>query len=208
VASPAESNPRRRALNELAQPYAHGVVVDVGCDHGHVAAALGAIGSERLSNRLPRRGDVQLVVADGIAPFRRVDLAVIAGMGPEKILTILARGPRPSVAVVHSPQHAVSLRVGLAASGWRIDAERLAPENDRYASVMRILPGEETATGHTLRFGPRLLEQGDPHLLNHARQLRGWWGSLADTIPAGVPKRAEADAWVTWLDALLAERSQ
>jgi len=197
------SNPRRRAIIELARPYARGVVVDVGCDHGHVAAALGAIGAERRSNRLPRRHDIQLVVADGMAPFRRVDLAIIAGMGPEKILGILARGPRPEVAVVHSPQHAGSLRAGLAAAGWRIDAERLAPENDRYASVLRVLPGEETATGHTLRFGPRLLEAGDPYLMKHAHQLRGWWASLAETIPAGVPKRAEADAWVLWLDALL-----
>ena len=84
-----ESNPRRRAILELARPYARGVVVDVGCDHGHVAAALGAVGTERRSNRLPRRHDIPLVVADGIAPFRHVDLAVIAGMGPEKIFGIL-----------------------------------------------------------------------------------------------------------------------
>jgi len=197
---------RRQAVLALARPYARGIVVDVGCDHGHVAAALGAIGSERRSNRLPRRHDVPLVVADGMAPFRRVDLAIIAGMGPEKILGILARGPRPAVAVVHSPQHAGSLRVGLAAAGWRIDAERLAPENDRYASVIRVLSGEETATGMELRFGPRLLEHGDPYLTEHAHQLRGWWASLAGSVPAGVPKRAEADAWLVWLDALIKRR--
>lgn len=200
--------PRRRALIALARPFARGIVVDVGCDHGHVAAALGAIGTERRSNRLPRRGDVRLVVADGLRPFRRVDLAIIAGMGPDKILRILAEGPRPAAAVVHSPQHEHSLRLGLAAAGWRIDAERLAPENQRWTSVIRVVSGREPAAGLALAFGPRLLEAGDPHLLDHARQLRAHWSRLAASIPAGVPKRAEADRWVAWLDALIAERGE
>ncbi len=180
--------------------------MDVGCDHGHVAAALGAIGTERRSGRLPRRGDIRLVVADGLRPFRRVDLAIIAGMGPEKILRILSEGPQPAAAVVHSPQHEHLLRAGLAARGWRIDAERLAPESGRWTGVIRALPGREAATGMALGFGPRLLERGDPHLLAHARQLRAHWAGLAARIPPGVPARERAARWAAWLDALIAAR--
>ncbi len=204
--APSKGAPRRRAILALARPLAQGIVVDVGCDHGYVAAALGAIGSERRSGRLPRRDDIRLVVADGLRPYRRVDLAIIAGMGPAKILEILRDGPRPAAAVLHTPQHPHALREGLAAAGWRIDDERLAPENGRFAEVLLVRPGEETARGYALRFGPRLIASSAPEVEAHARQLRGWWAGLAAQVPAGAPKRAEAEGWVAWLDALIARR--
>ena len=203
MADARKGRARREAILALARPHARGVVVDVGCDHGIIAAALGAIGVERRSRRLPARGDVPLVVADGLKPFARVDLAVICGMGPSAILEILAAGPRPAAAVAHSPQHAASLRRGLAAAGWRIDAERLAPEGGRYAEVMRLLPGEEAAEGYELAFGPRLLDGGDPHLLAHARQLRGWHAGLATSVPPSAPIASSSAGWVAWLDALI-----
>ena len=195
---------RGELILRLARPHLEGVVVDVGADHGWIANSLSrdhalVIATERRSNRLPR-WPRRRVVADGLAPFRRVDLAIICGMGPHSILHCLASGPRPRVAVVHSPDRTDSLRVGLKAAGWRIDAEALAPENARYAEVIRVVPGEELAEGHALRFGPKLLN--DPLLAQHVANVRAHWGHVASTAPEGSAGHRRAVGWLDWLDRL------
>jgi tRNA A22 N-methylase len=192
----------RLAREALAQLGPDAVVVDVGCDHGHVAAALGAIGVERRRQRLPQRDDVPLVVADGLTPFREVDLAVITGMGAETILAVLDAGPRPKVAVVHTPERAWALRLGLAARGYRIDAEGLAPEARGFAEVSRVSQGPEPSTGLSLAFGPRLLE--DPLLLDHVAHERARWSVRAER--ARGPEREEAEAWLAFFDTIEAQR--
>ncbi|MEY3214617.1 MAG: Methyltransferase domain [Pseudomonadota bacterium] len=203
----AAGRPRRALIVRLAQQALQSlgpdpVVVDVGCDHGHVAAALGAIGVERRRQRLPRRDDVALVVADGLRPFRRVDLAVITGMGAETILGVLDAGPRPTVAVLHATERAWALRLGLAARGYRIDAEALAPEARGYAEVIRVTLGEEAATGLTLAFGPKLVD--DPLLMEHVAHERARWAIRAEK--ARDAEREEALAWLQLFDALAAQR--
>lgn len=143
------------------------VVVDVGADHGRVAASLCAIATERAPHLTTRRPGLRWVVADGLLPFRNVDVAVIAGMGARTISGILDRGPTPAVAVLHAQDDPPHLRRWLAAHGWRIDAERLAPEGGKFAEVLRAVRGVETATGLRLDYGPRLLHDGDPWLPAH-----------------------------------------
>ena len=157
----------RRALLVSMCPDAE-LIIDVGADHGHVARAVGAIATERAPNRTGR-SDVPWVVADGLRPFRHVPCAIIAGMGAETIAGILQAGPRPDVAVVHAQDDPPRLRRLLASDGWHIEAEGLAPEAGRFAEVLRIRPGTETATGLWLDFGPRLLEGGDPLLTDRWR---------------------------------------
>ena len=99
--------PRRDLLVRMTPP--GDVVVDVGADHGHVAEALGAIATERMPNRAGRT-DVPWVICDGLAAFRRVDVAVIAGMGARTIAGILTRGPTPEVAVLHAQDDPPFLR--------------------------------------------------------------------------------------------------
>ena len=183
-------------------PAERGFTVDVGCDHGFVARALDAVASERMPERLPA-APRERVVGDGLAPYRDVDVAIVCGMGPEKVRHVLRSGARPRVAVVHSPQGAADLRRGLKADGWRIDAERLAPEGRGYAEVMRVVRGHEAATGLQLAFGPRLLEHGDPHLEAHARQLLAFWSRLAATVPPHAPAAAEAASWRRFLEELV-----
>lgn len=195
---------RGELILRLARPHLQGVVVDVGADHGWVASSLArehapVVATERRSNRLPRWPSLR-VVADGLAPFRRVDLAIICGMGPHSILHCLASGPRPRVAVVHSPDRTDTLRVGLKEAGWRIDAEALAPENDRYAEVIRVVPGHEPTEGHALRFGPKLMT--DPLLTAHAANVRAHWEHVARKAPVGSAGRRRAVGWLDWLDRL------
>ena len=187
---------RREAIQSLVPPDRS--VVDVGCDHGITTAALGAIGTERRAHRLPRRRDLRLVVADGLRCFRRVDVAVITGIGAHQISRILEAGPRPQVAVLHAPDRPPWLRRWCAEHGWRIDAERLAPEGRRFAEVMRVVPGVEASTGLTLEFGP-LLPQ-DPLVHAHAAQLEQYWARVLEQVgDHNVQATIRARGWLTFL---------
>lgn len=181
-------------------------VIDVGADHGHVAHALGAIATERMPHRRGRP-DVRWVVADGLRPFQRVGVAIVAGMGARLIARVLSEGPRPDVAVLHAQDDPPWLRRWLAEHGWRIEAERLAPEAGRFAEIVRAVPGEELATGARLELGPRLIEGEDPHLLPHLRQLRGYWAGIATRTADSAPDvAAMARARVAILDEELTRR--
>ncbi|MBN2800191.1 MAG: tRNA (adenine(22)-N(1))-methyltransferase TrmK [Deltaproteobacteria bacterium] len=191
-------HPRLAAILELVPSGL--LVIDVGADHGHISGALPrVITTERHPHQARRRG-LRWVVADGLAPFREVPCAVIAGMGARTIEAILSRGPAPAVAVLHAPDDPPRLRRWLAANGWRIDAESLAPEARRYAEVLRVVPGEEPATGLTLAVGPRLLSEGHPLLEAHLTQLLGHHRSLAAATAGVAPdKHREAQRWVEFL---------
>lgn len=192
------SGAERRELIARLTPRG-GVLVDVGADHGHVAHAVGAIAAERLPVRRGRR-DVPWVVSDGLTAFRRVDTAIVTGMGALLIHRILAAGPTPSVAVVHAPDDPPRLRALLAADGWRIDAEGLAPEAGRYAEVLRVVRGQEDATCLELHFGPRLLTGDDPLLCAHLDQLIGHHERLLLKVPvAHTDRRALLQARLDFL---------
>lgn len=197
---------RRRAILALLPRDAPGPIVDVGADHGHVAAASGAVATERLPHRRGRE-DVPWVVADGLRPFRRVGVAIVTGMGAHTILGILDDAPRPRWAVLHAPDDPTTLRRGLVARGWRIDAEALAPETRRHAEILRVTTGEEDATGLRLDIGPRWLEGDDPHAVAHAGHEWRHWSRLAAQVAGHDPERARyaaaraarlADALTRW----------
>lgn len=195
---------RRERLVELCPPAR--VVVDVGADHGHVAHALRAVATERDPRRIGRR-DVPWVVADGLLPFREVDVAVVAGMGWRTLAGILERGPRPRVAVVvHAQDDPPALRRWLASHGWRIDAERLAREAGRFAEVIRAVPGEEPARGLVLEYGPRLRADGDPLLAEHLAELHAWLADLAcETAATAAERSADLARRAAYVTAWAAE---
>jgi tRNA A22 N-methylase len=139
-----------------------------------------------------------LVVANGLRPFRKVDVAIITGMGHPTILEILSAGPRPRAAVVHAPQHADRLRQGLADRGWKIDAERLAPEGGRFAEIIRVVPGEEPHRGYPLWFGPLLGD--DPLLEAHRQERLQYFQGLRNSTPQNSSRRKEAEGWIHFLE--------
>ena len=201
---PVKGRARREAIISLVPPGR--TVVEVGCDHGHTARALGAIGTERRTHRLPQYRDFRLVVADGLQCFRAVDVAIIAGIGAWQIGRILREGPRPRVAIVHAPDRPVWLRRWCADNGWRIDAERLAPEGRRFAEVMRVIPGHEEHRGLQLDFGPCLV--GEPLIRDHAAQLLEYWSSVLKHVRERNPAKAQqARVWRSFLQHFLATGS-
>lgn len=192
---------RRDALVALCPPA--DVIVDVGADHGYVAEAVGAIASERAPHLVRPRAGLRWVVADGLRPFRRVDVAIVAGMGALTIARILSEGARPAIAVLHAQDDPPRLRRWLAANGWRICRESLAPEAGRFAELVQAAPGVETATGLELDFGPRLLTDGHPLLADHLEQLAGHYRRIAEATHDRAPE-VSADARVR--EAFLRER--
>lgn len=200
-----KGRPRRELILRLCP--ADVLVIDVGADHGQVAAALPrAIATERQPH-LARTHGLRWVVADGLDPFREVECAVIAGMGARTIAGILARPPRPRVAVVHATDDPPLLRTLLAADGWRMDAEGLAPEAGRFAEVIRVVPGQEQATGPRLELGPRLLQSDDPLLVPHLTQLLGHYRHTLSQISQHAPdKAAVLTARIALIVAVLAAR--
>jgi len=199
--------PRRQLLVELVPDVAAGsVVVDVGADHGHVAHALGAIATERAPGIPAAHPELPWVLADGLAPFRHVDVAVIAGMGARTIAGILQRGPRPRQAVVvHAQDDPPQLRQWLAAHGWRIDREGLAPEAGRFAEVIRAVPGREPSAGEELALGPWLLAHRPAYTREHLEQLLGHWRAIAQATRGRAPERhAQVMRRVTHIEGALA----
>ena len=182
-------------------------VVDVGADHGRVAELVGAIATERAPHRKSAK-PLPWVIADGLRPFRHVAVAIVTGMGARTISRILKEAPKPSVAViVHAPDDPILLRQELAAQGWKIDAEGLAPEAGRFAEVIRAIPGQETSRDATLAFGPCLLRGNDPHLEVHLRQLHGYWSGLASTTRGCAPEKASAfNQYVAFLNQVILDR--
>ena len=183
-------------------------VIDVGADHGHVAARIdGAIATKRMPHRRAIAADrgIRWVVADGLAPFRTVDVAIIAGMGSKTIEGILTRGPAPQVAILHAPDDPQRLRTWLGANGWRIEDEGLAPEGRAFAEVVRVVPGAEAATGLTLAYGPLLLRSRDPHLRAHLQHHHDYHADLARQVGDSAPAvRDDSLQRVTFLAAELA----
>lgn len=170
--------PRRDVLVRLARrgPEPR---VDVGADHGWVARALGCVATERRPHRraLP---DGVWVVADGLDAFGPLGTAVIAGMGWRTIARIIGRAPPVERYVLHAQDDPPALRRWLAANGFRIADEALAPEAKRYAEVVVAVPGEEAAHGPVLELGPVLLQGHDPLADAHFRQLHGYYADLCD----------------------------
>jgi len=182
-----KGKPRRDAIIALCPK--DRLVIDVGADHGYVASALGGVATERQPHRIRHPEVGRWVVADGLAPFHQVPVAVIAGMGAKTISGILNRGPRPDIAILHAQDDPPALRRYLAGAGWAIDAESLAPEAGRFAEIIRAVPGVETARGLTLELGPKLLVSDSPHLMAHVLQLLRRWRHIAKQTEHVAPKR-------------------
>lgn len=181
---------RPEALAALVPPDAPRPVVDVGADHAEVAARLGAWAVERLPHR--RSGSpVPWVISDGLAAFRAVGTAIIAGMGADRILGILDRGPQPEVAVVHAVDDPGRLRRGLVARGWRIDAEALSPDGRAFAELIRVRRGHDPHTDDLIELGPLLL-RGEHPLFRAWRAHRIAWHNtvLADLPPTATSRTA------------------
>lgn len=194
-------NPRHKLLVQMCPKVP--CIIDVGADHGYVAEQLGAIASERMPHR---RGTTMVpwVVADGLKPYKYADAAIIAGMGAAKIIDIIKHAPEIPALVLHATDNPAHLRTHLAATGWRICDEQLAPEAKAFAEVIRVERGSETAKGLPLTFGPILTQGRSPMHRAHFKLLHAHWSRIQQWTRDHDPNRfKEASERMTYLAVLI-----
>jgi tRNA (adenine22-N1)-methyltransferase len=138
-------------------------VVDVGAGDGQLSAWLAAEGHRviategragpyvRLRQRLQPLG-VETRPADGLSAVQvgEVEVAVIAGVGGQRIVKILSASPavvRALTALVLQPmQHLDAVRVWLPTAGLEVVSETQAVEGGRRYTVL-LVKGADRGTG-------------------------------------------------------------
>ena len=121
---------------------------------------------------------VSLRLCDGLAGVEpgEVDCVVIAGMGGETILHILAQAPwTASMPCIVQPMSSLpDLRAGVGALGLRVAGETLAREGDTLYVVMDLAPGTEgPLTAAQLQVGRAENHRNDPLWPLYLRQEEG-----------------------------------
>jgi len=224
--------PRLAAIAELVLPGRP--LADIGTDHGRLPSALvlrGLVPSALACDRAPgpiararatidRNGiaaRVAVRMGDGLAPLAvgEVDTVVIAGMGAQSIVRILAAHPDRTRAlrrVVLQPNFGHEfLRRWLAAHDLALIDERLTLDRGRFYTILAAEPVAPTPTpawdAVQWAIGPFVLERGGALLRGHlAAELRLRRAEAAGLAQASAPdptRVAAATARVTLLaDAL------
>lgn len=156
------------------------VICDVGCDHAYVlvkalteygcqkgiAADINAGPLATAKENIKAKGledRVEFVLSDGfkniISPF---DVAVIAGMGGNRIKSILEASPvrikgRKLILEANNDQPIV--REFLMNHGFKITDEFAIADNDKYYEIIVAEEGHAYYNAQELRFGPILLKK-------------------------------------------------
>ena len=118
-------------------------------------------------------------MSDGVRALSdgEVESIVIAGMGGELTIRILTEGEsvcRSVKELILQPQSEIQkVRKFLREHGYRIVDENMVYEEQKYYSVMKVIPVEEDSTWDRMnetvtiacdRYGPLLLKNGNPVL--------------------------------------------
>ena len=184
----------------LSMIHTCGTAADIGTDHGIVALELlrrgiagrviatdiSAASLEKAKALAAAEGiaEMETRLGDGLRPlaFGEADTAVLAGMGGRLIARILGdqeETARGIYELILQPMHSLrDLRRWLYDHEYRVLAERLAQEGDRYYHVLRVIHGQDDLILPLhMEIGRKLIEERDPllpgyllHLMRKNRQ--------------------------------------
>lgn len=178
-------------------------IADIGCDHGQVTAELilqakayNVIATDissasinkavRLCSQLNILPFVSFREGDGFAPITRfdtVDSAVIAGMGGSEIVKILQESKiRVDELILQPMKDAVKLRGYLLQIGFKIVADVVIKENDKYYTIIKAKSGKMKITDLELYFGITNLEEFSPEFIEYIRVERAKILKVKDMI--------------------------
>lgn len=108
-------------------------------------------------------------LANGLAAFEpedKVDVITICGMGGGLIAEILAAGKAKLASVerlILQPNNREDeLRAWLMTNGFKLVAEHIMTENDKYYEIMVVEHGHMHLSAEDLRFGPFLMQAKSP----------------------------------------------
>ena len=201
---------RLSAVADLVLP--HGVVADVGTDHGYLPAYLlmkgicpfaiaGDIaeqpleGARQLVKLLNLNGKIDLRLGNGLEILQPGEAATIclAGMGAATMISILGSSPeivRATRRLVMQPmRNAPRLRQWLADNGWTIVAEDLVWEEAIYYEIIAAEPGTSQLADWQVEAGPQLVANRHPLLGGYlSERIRFAESMIADLEKSGSPR--------------------
>ena len=177
-------------LSTIAEMLGHcPVCADIGSDHGRLGAFLLQGGqcehicltdisapsldkARRLIALLGLQEQASFYVGDGAQIIdRKLDAAVIAGMGGETIAEIIegSKGKLDGARLILQPNVAApDLRRRINACGWRIIDERLVRDGRRIYLMLEAVQGEQSLSDREYEVGPVLLAKKPELLADYA----------------------------------------
>lgn len=169
------------------------VFADVGCDHGYVAKEVLKSGkaekviisdisakclakAENLLADEIADGRVISVVSNGFEKLPPFDLALIAGMGGEEIISILKNAKfLPKSLVLQPMKNLPKLREFLVKIGYKILKDYVFSAEQKYYDLLVLKKGQDLLTDEEIEFGrTNLTERGKPfidRLINEIESL-------------------------------------
>lgn len=184
-------------------------VADIGCDHGYLGISLLRDGRaqevfasdlrekplQRAQENARRFGvteRIHFLLADGLAAISpgTVDTVVIAGMGGDRIASILAAAPwvrSGRYTLILQPQSSGNdLRRWLGAEGFLIEAERLVRDSGFLYAAMRVQWGGGRALTPAEQYcSPALLSSGSELLPEYLGRLSAALERTVQGLAAG-----------------------
>ena len=148
-----------------------GVFADIGCDHGYMTKAMldsgkceRAIVSDISEKCLEKArvllddyiadGKVESVVSNGFEKVGENDLALIAGMGGEEIISILTKAKAlPEKLVLQPMKNPDKVRLTVVKLGYRIVKDLVFFAGDKYYDLMVLVKGKDSLTDEEIEFG-------------------------------------------------------
>lgn len=155
------------------------VFADVGCDHGYIAKAMLKSGKSKkvivsdisakclqkaidlLSKEIAENKAVA-IVSDGFKNLPQCDLALIAGMGGEEIISIIENAPKlPEKLILQPMKNLEKVRTFLVEKGYKIILDYVFYKNGKFYDLIKVEKGIDTLTQEEIEFGrTNLIEKG------------------------------------------------
>ena len=159
------------------------VFADIGCDHGYIAKAMLDSGkceraiisdiSEKCLKKAQtllakdiENGIVDSVVSNGFEKVDFCDLALIAGMGGEEIISIIENAKNlPNKLVLQPMKNAERVRVAVVEKGYKILDDFVFYCGEKYYHLIALEKGNDHLTDDEIYFGrTNLKEKSDDFL--------------------------------------------
>ncbi len=161
-------------------------VLDIGCDHGHLAQQLRLNGNRahiicsdnkigplnNARNNLTGYDDISFVLGNGAEKVtERVDTVVMSGLGYQTVTGIIEASPEyfalcDRLIIQINTLHD-KLRIWLMENGYRIVDEKMIRDYGYYYQIMDIRKGEQKLSKMEIIYGPVLLRSREPVFIDY-----------------------------------------
>ena len=189
------------------------IMADVGCDHGKVGtelllrgvagfcyfsdiseACLNKARAHALSKSVYSRCD--FINCNGFVTYptaRKIDYAVVSGMGGIEISSIVLNRPKDikiSKFVLQPNNNVVYLRRTLVENGFKIEKDEVVQENNMFYNILLVSEGIDTLSNDELEFGRTNLIKLDPAFKKYLEFKLGKLLAILESVK-GTDKEAE-----------------